>query len=843
MTIRNRLLILLLAIALTPLIVTSALQQVSIRMARGRLASATRETLEKAAQQTLQEQLYSHVEILDRERRLTDALLRRQVREVELRLAHLTPPPASADPTPGPGAGLADRMERRRFPPDPGPQPRNGTPNAMNRVWEPNDAAGSPTNRPGLPPGPRGPQARPELDDRGRRPEAPDRGRPPFLPAVEMARIDYQFGLDPNLANPSTPHHPYLSEVSDPNAQPWAVNYRAQSCFVVRDSNETWTKPALEVLATLTPVYEETCTHGPRGILWLHTSLGIGVHTTYPGGVAPREPSRYDPRRADWYLRALFASKTPPGLPPAGPPPGRGPPPGSGRFDPRRAASFRARIGVEATQGAPSMDSFTGQVVVVRSAPVRYADGSFAGVTALARTIPEIFASMRLPERWGTGIERMLVLVDPNAPSGPGVQVLLHDGLGQDRGPWRSRRPGPRANLRSQDAQVLSGVVNDVVKGVSGVRKMEYQGKMCLWAYQPLDIPQVAALLIVPYDRVVELAQNMERSLVKESLFWLQGTTMILLAAGVGAIVLAALKARNLTNPIHSLIEAGRKLGNGDYDARVEIDTGDELEHLGRVFNETGPKLRDLQRMKQSLGLAAAIQQSLLPEEIPALEHFDVAGRCVYCDETGGDYYDFVAFDHEGRRTLALIVGDVSGHGIGAALVMAATRGMLHVEAPHCTNDLGELLRRLNRQLAADAKEGTFVTLFCGLLDDKARSVVWSSAGHEPALWRHAGTGLVEELPNTGLPLGILDDTTYAQAGPVILEPGDILVVGTDGICEARDSSEQFFGTERLRNLMEKGAELTASRICDLIIDEVAAFVSPAARTDDVTLIVVKAKG
>ena len=91
--------------------------------------------------------------------------------------------------------------------------------------------------------------------------------------------------------------------------------------------------------------------------------------------------------------------------------------------------------------------------------------------------------------------------------------------------------------------------------------KMEYKGKMCLWAYQPLDIPQVAALLIVPYDRVVELAQTMERSLLKESLFWLQGTTLILLAAGVGAIVLAALKARNLTNPIHGLDRGRQKVG------------------------------------------------------------------------------------------------------------------------------------------------------------------------------------------------------------------------------------------------------------------------------------------
>ncbi len=169
------------------------------------------------------------------------------------------------------------------------------------------------------------------------------------------------------------------------------------------------------------------------------------------------------------------------------------------------------------------MDPFTDQVVVVRSVPVHYADGSFAGVTALVRTIPEIFASMRLPERWGNEIERMLILVDPNAPRpGMKVQVLLHDGLDQDQTLRGRRRRNLMGELRSQDTQALGSVVDDVSKGTSGVRVMEYKGRTCLWAYQPLDIPQVAALLIVPYDGVVELAQTIERSLLEESLFWLE---------------------------------------------------------------------------------------------------------------------------------------------------------------------------------------------------------------------------------------------------------------------------------------------------------------------------------
>ena len=538
MSIRNRLLLLLLAIALTPLVVTSVLQQVSIRMVRARLASRMCEELDSEARQALQEQLNSHVEILERDRHLTDALLRRQVREVELRLAHLPVPPTSVR-TPS-------RMDRPRFAPGPDRGASgggDGAPNAKEDVGDPGTRIGS-VERGAAAPGtanrPIGRRNRsapsPVPDGRGKKANQEigvPRGGPPFVPVVEMARVDYQFGADPNLTGPSVPHNPSLAGTSDPNAHRLTVNYRAQSCFVMRDSNETWTKPALETLAMLTPVYEEICTHGPRGILWLHTSLAIGVHTTYPGGVGPREPSRYDPRRDDWYRRAHAISQRPSepgrGNPApdreATPPPGSGGPPlGRGPFGPdsrQAAAYFRTRTTAEVTQGVPSVDPFTGQPVVVRSMPVHYADGSFAGVTALVRTIPEIFASMRLPQRWGNGIERMLILVDPNAPRPEmKVQVLLHDGLDQDQTLRGRRRRNLMGELRSEDTQELGKVVDDVSKGTSGVRVIEDKGRMYLWAYQPLDIPQVAALLIVPYDGVVKLAQTIERSLLEESLFW-----------------------------------------------------------------------------------------------------------------------------------------------------------------------------------------------------------------------------------------------------------------------------------------------------------------------------------
>jgi sigma-B regulation protein RsbU (phosphoserine phosphatase) len=338
---------------------------------------------------------------------------------------------------------------------------------------------------------------------------------------------------------------------------------------------------------------------------------------------------------------------------------------------------------------------------------------------------------------------------------------------------------------------------------------------------------------------------------------------LVLLVVGVAAVSLAAVKARDLTRPINALFEAGKQLGSGDYNAHVDIRTSDELEHLGRVFNETGPKLRDRERMKRSLELASAIQQSLLPGETPEMRNFELAGRCVYCDETGGDYYDFIPVRSDAVRRssdapsassghaltgtpqterVGLALGDVSGHGIGAALLMAVTRGLLHAEAPYTHDDLANLMTRLNHELVRDTAEETFVTLFYGILDDRQRSLVWASAGHEPATWYHAATGQIEELPNTGMLLGVLPTAVFKQAGPITLAPGDILVIGTDGIWEAHDEAGRFFGKDRLHRIVQDAAGLRPNEICDRIIDSVATFVHPASHSDDITLIVVKAK-
>jgi sigma-B regulation protein RsbU (phosphoserine phosphatase) len=261
---------------------------------------------------------------------------------------------------------------------------------------------------------------------------------------------------------------------------------------------------------------------------------------------------------------------------------------------------------------------------------------------------------------------------------------------------------------------------------------------------------------------------------------------------------------------------------------------------LGDIFNQTGPKLKAMEKMKGSLELARAIQQNLLPGTAPKLEGFELAGNCKYCDETGGDYYDFIELTELGPGRVGIALGDVTGHGIGAALLMATARSVLRSNAQRYGTNLTQLFEVLNQHIESDTDYDKFITLFYGILDANQRSLVWVSGGHDPALWYHTNNGQIEELPNTGMPVGIMQDSNFEQGGPVSLEAGDVVVIGTDGIWEAQNESGDMFGKERLRKIIIRENEKPANEICSRIIDEVTNFSSPTPQLDDITLVVIK---
>ena len=636
-----------------------------------------------------------------------------------------------------------------------------------------------------------------------------------------------RFGFDPNLFVVEAQIHPFFLDVNDPNVVALDIDFQRQS--VLFDAPNTATE-TLQRLSGLTALYHDTYTHAPQGTLWISTRLTTGLVTRYPAGGKPLSAATFPRDRGNRDGR--------------GGRPGRRDADGSSRppARPEQGSVRRGRRGGEGPRRREPVlvDPQTGQIVVSISVPLRGIDGAVIGQTSLMRTVPEVFTSIALPERWGTDTERMIIQVDPNAVEGPSARILLHDNLRHSE--RRGRRRVVLGTLQSADTEAFQTMIGNIAAGESGVERMDYLGKPYLWAYRPGDVEHIAALLLVPYDRVTELAQTLEATLLAESLFWFRFTSAIFVLTALVATAMAFKKAKSITQPIQALIDAGQELARGNYHIRVRIETGDELEQLRDVFNDTGPKLLERQRMKRSLELAGAVQQNLFPKQTPTLQRFEMAGLCHFCDETGGDCYDFLDLPEDHPQKHGVLVGDVSGHGIGAALLMSAIRSHIHAEARHYGDDLPPLLTRVNQRIVQDTEAETFATLFYAVIDDKTCSVTCSSAGHDPALWYHTETQTLEELPNTGMVLGVLEDVSFEQSTRVTLEPQDVLIIGTDGIWEARNAQDEMYGKDRFHQLIRETAQHGPADICARVLDSVTHFIGSAARTADATLVVIKAK-
>jgi sigma-B regulation protein RsbU (phosphoserine phosphatase) len=251
-----------------------------------------------------------------------------------------------------------------------------------------------------------------------------------------------------------------------------------------------------------------------------------------------------------------------------------------------------------------------------------------------------------------------------------------------------------------------------------------------------------------------------------------------------------------------------------------------------------GLKERDL--MKQSLELAMEVQQNLLPKENPRIKSLDIAGKSIYCDETGGDYYDFIKLDESRHESIAIVVGDVSGHGIPSALLMATARAFIRQRA-YLPGGLSQVISDVNRQIAVDVEDsGQFMTLFYMIVDQDSRSLEWVRAGHDPGIFYDPAKDLFEDLAGPGLALGIDMEWDYATNRKEGLVQGQIIVLGTDGIWEAQNPEGEMFGKEAICRLIRENADAEASALLDVIIDALDNFRDGFSLQDDVTLIVVK---
>lgn len=243
----------------------------------------------------------------------------------------------------------------------------------------------------------------------------------------------------------------------------------------------------------------------------------------------------------------------------------------------------------------------------------------------------------------------------------------------------------------------------------------------------------------------------------------------------------------------------------------------------------------ETERLHEELRLAREIQQKLFPAAPLPTPGLDIAGGSFPAEATGGDYFDYIPMQD---GDLAVVIGDVCGHGFGPALVMAELRAYLRALLLTRT-DVGEIVQQLNQALARDTDR--FVTFFIAKFNPVARTLVYAGAGHLPGYLIGADGEVKARLESTGIPLGVLPDSEYTAASAQPLEPGELVVLLTDGIVEALGRNEDLFGSDRVLRLIKTHRQRPAREILNALFGGVRDFCGPAAQPDDMTAIIIKA--
>jgi sigma-B regulation protein RsbU (phosphoserine phosphatase) len=242
------------------------------------------------------------------------------------------------------------------------------------------------------------------------------------------------------------------------------------------------------------------------------------------------------------------------------------------------------------------------------------------------------------------------------------------------------------------------------------------------------------------------------------------------------------------------------------------------------------------QKVAQELALAGEIQASFLPDALPNVAGWQLAATLKPARETSGDFYDFIPLSN-GR--LGIVVADVVDKGMGAALYMALCRTLLRTYAVEYETQPDLVFSVANRRILLDTHTKLFVTVFYGILDPTSGTLTYCNAGHNPPYLLSAqNRDTVQALRRTGMPLGVFEDATWEQ-GSVQIASDDALVLYTDGIPEAQDRQELFFGEKRLLEIVQSNLGCSAQDMQDALLAEVHRFMGDAPQLDDITLMVV----
>lgn len=441
------------------------------------------------------------------------------------------------------------------------------------------------------------------------------------------------------------------------------------------------------------------------------------------------------------------------------------------------------------------------QLIAARNALIRELDASL-GEPIAETTIVDLAVMVRGPEQ---GQARVISAIRPGAVG------TLHDMT--------------RSSARQRGWNELS--VEPVVDDREDV---------ALHAYVPIRRADGAPIAVLRVDADAGYFST----LIAEAI---TGALVLFGVVTLAGIFVAGRITRTMARPVEDLAESMDAVARGDLDVSVAIPgDGDEFDVLARRFNFMVRDLRDRARMQAEIDETAEIQRTLLPAQQPVVDGYDVFGGARYCDEAGGDYFDFFSTAGPTRAAsdpLGWIVADVSGHGLRAALPMATVRAVVRSVVGGSGGDLRVVANAVQRQLCADTRSGSFVTAVLASLDPGRHELRWLSAGHEPVLVFRCGSGDVETLEATGIPFGV-DGPAIVSGAPARIAAGDVVVAGTDGLRERRNESGEPFGADRIRSVVNAAADRDAAGIAHALFEAVESFDPARPVDDDLTLVVIR---
>ncbi len=413
-------------------------------------------------------------------------------------------------------------------------------------------------------------------------------------------------------------------------------------------------------------------------------------------------------------------------------------------------------------------------------------------------------------------------------------------------------------NLLKSNNTGLVEVTRRMTAGDTGIARVAFDDGDRFIAYAPVTGVNWSVGVVMPVDEVTAPARLTRQQIENDTLDAAAHMTsqqeimktvfiaifFVLLAA---VIILTIIFSRFLTEPLTKLQKGAEAVGHGDLDYRVDVNTRDEFGSLARAFNTMASDLKEYistlkrttaekERMLKELEIAKGIQQSFLPESAPELPGFDLEGFSLPALEVGGDFYDFIPLDSD---HYGLVIADVSGKGVPAALFMALSRTLIRASASSIDDPVSSI-REANGHIFQDSKTSMFVTLFYAVLDCRARTLKFINAGHNPPIFVGAAPAGVTLLNAKGIALGVLDEIAL-ESVDIQLRTGDVVVLYTDGVTEATNGQDEEYGVERLTRCVEREKNRTSKEIIAAIVQEVTTFAGTRPQHDDITIMVLKA--